>query len=80
MDSGDRRPAGDAWLVPPGTSVLRTVLAPAGAGGFETMACVVQSFVCSFVRSFIHSCIHWIVLNAYYVLGPMQSLGGVGME
>lgn len=62
------------WALPglaPGTPAPSTVLAAAGAGGFGTTAYVfalwpaVHSFTCSF-----------IVLSAYYVLGPAQTLGG----
>lgn len=63
-------------LLPPPVCISHKLPGSADTAGFETTACVVHSFACC---SFAHPSIHWIVLNAYYVLGPVQTLGGVRM-
>lgn len=72
------------WLVPPGmpappplpsVCVSRQLPGSADRAGFE-IACVVHSFAGG---SFARPSIHWVLLNAYYVLGPVQTLGGVRM-
>lgn len=63
---------GEAWLVPLGNPRPQTALARAAAGRCETTAfvAVISPLV---PRSFIHL----TVLNACYVLGPVQAPGRV---
>lgn len=86
-DSGDPELVSDAWRSsllerqPPGTALARVCIShklpdSADTAGFEKTAYVVHSFA---YCSFAHPSIHRIVLNAYYVLGPVQTLGGVRM-